>query len=95
MDALMAQHADAKLTNLLLTLADRPKRAQSGFAAIRLIASRAEHGIEHLLTKPNHPWTNGQVQRMNRTIRFERELSSLAQREGFSGGEGYFALAIE
>ncbi len=26
------------------------------------------HGIEHRLTKPNHPWTNGQVERMNRTI---------------------------
>ena len=25
-----------------------------------------EHGIEHRLTKPNHPWTNGQVERMNR-----------------------------
>ncbi len=24
-------------------------------------------GIEHRLTKPNHPWTNGQVERMNRT----------------------------
>ncbi len=26
-----------------------------------------EHGIEHRLTMPNHPWTNGQVERMNRT----------------------------
>ena len=24
-----------------------------------------ENGIEHRLTKPNHPWTNGQVERMN------------------------------
>ncbi len=29
----------------------------------------AEHGIEHRLTRPNHPWTNGQVERMNRTIK--------------------------
>lgn len=29
----------------------------------------AANGIEHRLTKPNHPWTNGQVERMNRTIR--------------------------
>ena len=29
----------------------------------------AEHGIEHRLTKVNHPWTNGQVERMNRTIK--------------------------
>jgi hypothetical protein len=27
------------------------------------------HGIEHRLTKVNHPWTNGQVERMNRTIK--------------------------
>jgi len=27
------------------------------------------HDIEHRLTKPNHPWTNGQVERMNRTIK--------------------------
>ena len=25
--------------------------------------------IEHCLTKPNHPWTNGQVERMNSTIK--------------------------
>ena len=28
-----------------------------------------EHAIEHRLTKPNHPWTNGQVERMNRTLK--------------------------
>jgi len=27
------------------------------------------HDIEHRLTKPKHPWTNGQVERMNRTIK--------------------------
>ena len=25
--------------------------------------------IDHRLTKPNHPWTNGQVERMNRTLK--------------------------
>ncbi|MCW8088527.1 IS481 family transposase, partial [Sabulicella glaciei] len=29
----------------------------------------AELGIEHRLTKPRHPWTNGQVERMNRTLK--------------------------
>jgi transposase InsO family protein len=27
------------------------------------------NGIGHRLTKPNHPWTKGQVERMNRTIK--------------------------
>jgi transposase InsO family protein len=29
----------------------------------------AQHGIEHGLPKPNHPWTNGQVERMHRTLK--------------------------
>lgn len=28
-----------------------------------------EHQIDHRLTKVKHPWTNGQVERMNRTIK--------------------------
>jgi len=29
----------------------------------------AAHAIEHRLTRPNHPWTNGQVERMNKTLK--------------------------
>ena len=28
-----------------------------------------EHGTEHRFTKPAHPWTNGQVERFNRTLK--------------------------
>jgi transposase-like protein len=28
-----------------------------------------EHSVDHRLTKIKHPWTNGQVERMNRTIK--------------------------
>ena len=46
----------------------------------------ATNGIEHRLTKPNHPWTNGQVEQMYRTIkeatvkryRYDNHVSSVA-----------------
>ena len=32
-------------------------------------ATCADLNIEHRLTKPRHLWTNGQIERMNRTIK--------------------------
>jgi transposase InsO family protein len=29
----------------------------------------AQNDIDHRLTKPRHPWTDGQVERMNRSIK--------------------------
>jgi transposase InsO family protein len=39
--------------------------------AFKLLFDRicTQYGIDHRLTKPNHPWTNGQVERMNRTLK--------------------------
>ena len=44
--------------------ANRKKKNQLKFDRIC-----AEHGIEHRLTLPHHPWTNGQVERMHRTLK--------------------------
>ena len=44
--------------------ANTKRRSKQGFDTIC-----EAHGIEHRLTKPYHPWTNGQVERMHRTIK--------------------------
>jgi transposase InsO family protein len=60
------------LTDNGIQFADQP-RNRDGWAACHRIHRFdqicTENGIEHRLTKPNHPWTNGQVERMNRTIK--------------------------
>jgi transposase InsO family protein len=43
--------------------------AQQSFRAHAFDLVCAQLGIDHRLTKFNHPWTNGQVERMNRTIK--------------------------
>ena len=42
-----------------------------GYFHINIAEVRTEDGklFEHRLTKVNHPWTNGQVERMNRTLK--------------------------
>jgi transposase-like protein len=42
----------------------KPQGKTHDFAAVCL-----QYNIEHRLTKVKHPWTNGQVERMNRTIK--------------------------
>lgn len=36
---------------------------------MRLDRARGANGFEHRPTKPGNPWTNGQVDRMNQTIK--------------------------
>ena len=43
--------------------------SQERFRAHAFDFACAQHGIDHRLTTFNHPWTNGQVERMNRTIK--------------------------
>jgi transposase InsO family protein len=60
------------LTDNGIQFADLPKNRRGLTARFRGHPfDRVCHanGIEHRLTKPNHPWTNGQVERMNRTIK--------------------------
>ncbi|WP_310620705.1 IS481 family transposase [Flexibacterium corallicola] len=39
------------------------------FRCHAFVLACAQNDIDHRLTKPAHPWTNGQVERMNRTIK--------------------------
>ncbi len=60
------------LTDNGIQFADLPKNRNGPTAMLRghpFDRSCQGHGIEHRLTKPNHPWTNGQVERMKRTIK--------------------------
>lgn len=51
------------------------KEIKEGWAKGEMFRCHAFEGacarldIDHRLTKPNHPWTNGQVERMNRTLK--------------------------
>lgn len=60
------------LTDNGVQFCDMPSRRSGPTARYRLHRFDRicrEHDIEHRLTKPNHPWTNGQVERMNRTLK--------------------------
>jgi transposase InsO family protein len=60
------------LTDNGIQFADLPRNRKGPTAMLRghpFDRACRRHGIEHRLTKPNHPWTNGQVERMNRTLK--------------------------
>lgn len=60
------------LTDNGIQFADLPKNPSGPTAMWRghpFDRACQTHDIEHRLTKPKHPWTNGQVERMNRTIK--------------------------
>ena len=42
---------------------------QKPFRAHAFEYACATNDVDHRLTKPKHPWTNGQVERINRTIK--------------------------
>ena len=60
------------LTDNGIQFADLPKNRSGPTARFRghpFDRSCRRFDIEHRLTKPKHPWTHGQVERMNRTIK--------------------------
>lgn len=75
LDALVAAvpyRIEIVLTDNGIQFADLPKNRSGPTALWRghpFDRTCQAHGIEHRLTKPKHPWTNGQVERMNRTIK--------------------------
>ena len=53
-----------------IQFAEQPRNRNTAFSRqMRFDMICEANDIEHRLTKPNHPWTNGQVERMNRTIK--------------------------
>jgi len=53
----------------------------------------ARHNIEHRLTKVRHPWTNGQVERMNRTIK-DATIKAFHY-DSFDQLQGHLALYVK
>ena len=58
------------LTDNGIQFAEQPRNRNTKYSRKKRFDMICEaNGIEHRLTKSNHPWTNGQVERMNRTIK--------------------------
>jgi IS30 family transposase len=63
-------HVHTILTDNGIQFAEQPRNRNTIISRpMRFDMICEANGIEHRLTKPNHPWTNGQVERMNRTIK--------------------------
>ena len=58
------------LTDNGIPFAEQPRNRNTIYSRpMRFDMICEANGIEHRLTKPDHPWTNGQVERMNRTVK--------------------------
>ncbi|BCA63480.1 hypothetical protein HMP09_2714 [Sphingomonas sp. HMP9] len=58
------------LTDNSIQFAEQPRIRNTAWSRqMRFDMICEANDIEHRLTKPNHPWTNGHVERMNRTIK--------------------------
>jgi transposase InsO family protein len=58
------------LTDNGIQFAEQPRNRNAAYSRpMRFDMICEANGIEHRLTKPNHPSTNGQIERMNRTIK--------------------------
>ena len=64
--------------NICSAVADGREAIDRGelFRAHAFESACASHHIDHHLIKPRHPWTNWQVERMNRTIKRQRSGAS-------------------
>ena len=72
------------LTDNGIQFAEQPRNRNSvTFRKMRFDLICDANDIEHRLTKPNHPWTNGQVERMNRTRECPELCVSGAAHAGF------------
>lgn len=66
-----SRHTRSATSNACSAAAEIKLAIQRGelFRAHSFELACAQNDIDHRLTKPRHPWTNGQVERMNRTIK--------------------------
>ncbi len=63
-------HVHTILTDNAIQFAEQPRNRNTIYSRPMRVDMICEaNGIEHRLTKPSHPWTNGQVERMNRAIK--------------------------